>query len=617
MPDIIQLLPESVANQIAAGEVVQRPASIVKELLENAIDAGATSVKLILKDAGKTLIQVTDNGKGMSDTDARMAFERHATSKIKKIEDLFHVMTKGFRGEALASIAAVAQVELKTKQQGATLGTHIDIEGSKLKLHEATQTAEGTSFWVKNLFFNVPARRYFLKNDAVELRHCIDEFQRVAFTHSDVEFSFSHNGAEVFTLPRAPLRQRIVHLLGSRYNERLVPVEESTDIVHVSGYIGKPDTAKRTRGEQFFFVNQRFIKNSYLNHAVMSAFEELLPSGHFPLYMLYMEIAPEQIDINIHPTKTEIKFRDERAVYAILLAAVRRALGRHNISPTLDFEQETAINISPIRAGQEVQIPTLRVNADYNPFETTEKKSDALSGWFNAQEKGQSRWQEMMQIGLEVKPETKEKFLDQNNVAIEERTEQIAIDWEEDSPTFQVHRKYIARATRSGMLMIDQQRAHQRVLFEKYFAQMESGTGYSQQLLFPETITLSQTDFVLLQSMIDDVNALGFELEEFGGSTFKLNGTPADAGSTDAQKLLEGFVEQLKNERNSLQYTAREKMAWAMARTASIRHGQMLTQPEMTELVQQLFQCNVPYAAEYNKPTVITLSLNQLEQQFR
>ncbi|MFN0032854.1 MAG: DNA mismatch repair endonuclease MutL [Flavobacteriales bacterium] len=612
MPDIIQLLPESVANQIAAGEVVQRPASIVKELLENAVDSGATSIKLVLKDAGKTLIQVTDNGSGMSDTDARMAFERHATSKIKKIEDLFTVMTKGFRGEALASIAAVAQVEMKTKQQGATLGTHIEIEGSKVKFHEATQTAEGTSLWIKNLFFNVPARRYFLKNDSVELRHCMDEFQRVAFTHPDVEFTFTHNGTEVYTLPRTPLRQRIVHILGTRYNERLVPVEEATGIVKVSGYIGKPETAKRTRGEQFFFVNNRFIKNAYLHHAVISAFDSMLSSGHFPLYMLYLEIAPEQIDINIHPTKTEIKFRDEREVYAILLAAVRRALGRHNISPTIDFEQEVAIDASPLRNSTEVQIPHVHVNPEYNPFGSETKKENALSGWFKAKEKSEQRWQDLMQIGLTPKPEQSATTIETEQAVV-----QTALEIDDDSPCFQLHRKFIVRASMKGLLLIDQQRAHQRVLFEKYHAQMENGLGYTQQLLFPETVTLSPQDFALMQTIVADVLALGFEIEEFGGSTYKLSGTPADASTSDGQKLLEDFLEQLKNERSTLQYSVREKMGWALARTTSLRYGQMLTQPEMQELVQQLFKCNVPYAAEQGKATVVSLSLDQLEQQFR
>ncbi|MFM9985974.1 MAG: DNA mismatch repair endonuclease MutL [Flavobacteriales bacterium] len=614
MPDIIHLLPESVANQIAAGEVVQRPASVVKELMENSIDAGAGSVKLILKDAGKILIQVTDNGKGMSETDARMAFERHATSKIKKIEDLFTVTTKGFRGEALASIAAIAQVELKTRQTGAQLGTRIEMEGSKIKAHEADQCPEGTTFWIKNLFYNVPARRYFLKNDAIELRHCIDEFQRIAFTHPDVEFLFTHNGAEVFTLPKAPLRQRIVHMLGNRYNEKLVPVDERTDIVNVSGFIGKPESAKKTRGEQFFFVNNRYIRNAYLHHAIMSAFESLLPSGSFPLYLLYLEIDPEQIDINIHPTKTEIKFRDERAIYAILLAAVKRALGKFNISPSLDFEQETAIQISPLRAGQDVQYPKVDVNPDYNPFGASVKKNDALSGWFDRREREQGDWKDMLQVALEVKTTSPAQSSVEAQMDHEVQTE---IQWEDDAPPFQLHRKYITRASRTGLLLVDQQRAHQRILFEKYMRQLEIGSGYSQQLLFPETIDMAAGDFALLHAEFDALHALGFEIEEFGGTTFKLNGIPADAGTSDGQRLLEDFVEQIKNERQSIQYSPREKLAWALARTASIRYGQMLTQPEMKELLQLLFKCDMPYISENNKATVVTLSLQQLEQQFR
>ncbi|MBL7942941.1 MAG: DNA mismatch repair endonuclease MutL, partial [Flavobacteriales bacterium] len=345
MADIIHLLPENVANQIAAGEVVQRPASVIKELMENAIDAGASVVKVVIKDAGKTLIQVIDNGCGMSETDARMSFERHATSKIKKTEDLFHIVTKGFRGEALASIAAVAQVEMLTRLRGQVLGTRMEMEASKLRMLEPCQCPEGTSISVKNLFYNVPARRYFLKSDAIELRHMIDEFERVVLTHPDVEFSMIHNGTELLSLPKSNLRQRIVHTFGNKYNEKLVPVEESTGIVSVMGFVGKPDASKKTRGEQFFFANSRYIRNSYLHHAVMNAYEQLLPQGHYPLYFLYLEIDPAQIDINIHPTKTEIKFQDERSIYAILNAAVKRALGKFSISPSLDFDQEISIRV--------------------------------------------------------------------------------------------------------------------------------------------------------------------------------------------------------------------------------------------------------------------------------
>jgi len=617
MPDIIHLLPESVANQIAAGEVVQRPASVVKELLENAIDAKATSVKLVVKDAGKTLIQVTDNGIGMSETDARMSFERHATSKIKKTEDLFHIMTKGFRGEALASIAAVAQVEMKTRQQGAQIGTLLEVEGSKIKRHEAEHCPEGTTFAVKNLFFNIPARRYFLKSDAIELRHIIDEFQRVVLTHPDIEFSFTHNSAEVFTLPAVPLRQRIVHVMGTRYNEKLVPVDESTDIVSVSGFIGKPDMSKKTRGEQFFFINNRFIKNAYLHHAVMSAFQELLPNGHFPMYLLYMTINPAQIDINIHPTKTEIKFQDERAVYAILHAAIRRALGRFNIAPSLDFEQETAIHISPVRVGQEVRPPSVQINPDFNPFntDTKPKQESAVSGWFDKREQGADGWQDLLQI----KNDAVTQLEALNHIPASDEVLQTAVDFTFDEETipFQLHRKYIVCTTPKGMMLIDQQRAHRRVLFEKYIRQIEEGRGMVQQLLFPAEAELQPSDIALLQNQMDDIRALGFDLTIVENKQIEILGVPADASISDGQRLMEEFVEQLKNERENLHYKPRERMAWALARSSSIRYGQMLTEPEMSNTVALLMQCAMPYAAEHNKPTLITISMNQLEQQFK
>jgi DNA mismatch repair protein MutL len=612
MPDIIHLLPDAVANQIAAGEVVQRPASVVKELLENAIDAQSTNIILVVKDAGKTLIQVTDNGVGMSETDARMSFERHATSKIRKTEDIFHIHTKGFRGEALASIAAVAQVEMKTRQRGAQTGTLIEIEGSKIKRQEPESCTEGTTFAVKNLFFNIPARRYFLKSDSIELRHIIDEFQRVVLTHPEIAFTLLHNGQEVFSLPAVALRQRIVHVFGSRYNEKLVPVEESTDIVSVTGFLGKPDTAKKTRGEQFFFINNRFIKNSYLHHAVITAFQELIPNGHFPLYLLYLTIDPEQIDINIHPTKTEIKFQDERAVYAILHAAVRRALGRFSIAPSLDFEQETAIPISPIRAGQEIRPPSVQINPDFNPFKTEErpKRESAISGWFEKREKPDG-WQDLLQIKNDVNTPT--------YVPEHEEVIQTSVDFEleDDVLPFQLHRKYIVFTTPKGMMLIDQQRAHRRVLFEKYLRQMEEGKGMVQQLLFPAEASLQPADMALVEHQMDDIRALGFDVLMIDNNRLEILGVPADASISDAQRLMEDFVEQLKNERDNLQYSAREKMAWAFARSSSIRYGQMLTAPEMSNMVAQLMQCAMPYAAERGKPTLVTITLDQLDQQFK
>lgn len=615
MPDIIHLLPDAVANQIAAGEVVQRPASVVKELMENAIDAKSTSIKLVVKDAGKTLIQVTDNGIGMSDTDARMSFERHATSKIRKTEDIFHIHTKGFRGEALASIAAVAQVEMKTRQHGAQTGTLIEIEGSKIKRQEAELCTEGTTFAVKNLFFNVPARRYFLKSDSIELRHIIDEFQRVVLTHPEIAFSFTHNGQEVFTLPSVPLRQRIVHVFGTRYNEKLVPVDESTDIVSVAGFIGKPDTSKKTRGEQFFFINNRFIKNSYLHHAVMSAFQDLIPNGHFPMYLLYMTIDPAQIDVNIHPTKTEIKFQDERAVYAILHAAVRRALGRFSIAPSLDFEQETAIPISPIRVGQEVRPPSVQINPDFNPFDTEAKpkRDSAISGWFEKREQRVDGWQDLLQIKNDV-AQSGHQYIPQQEEVLQT---QVDFELDDDAQPFQLHRKYIVFTTPKGMMLIDQQRAHRRVLFEKYIRQMEEGRGMVQQLLFPAVAELQPSDIALLQNQMDDIRSLGFDLTIIENKQIEILGVPADASISDGQRLMEEFVEQLKNERENLHYKPREKMAWALARSSSIRYGQMLTAPEMSNMVTQLMQCAMPYAAENNKLTLVTITLDQLEQQFK
>lgn len=605
MPDIIQLLPDAVANQIAAGEVVQRPASAVKELMENAIDAGATAIQLIVKDAGKTLIQVTDNGKGMSETDARMSFERHATSKIKKIDDLFTVMTKGFRGEALSSIAAVAQVELRTKQRGASLGTAIQIEGSKVKSQQPEACAEGSSFLVKNLFFNVPARRYFLKSDSIELKHIIDEFQRIVLTHPEIEFSMHHNGAEIYSLPKSNHRQRIVHLFGARYNERIVPVEEHTDIVQVNGFIGKPDAAKKTRGEQFFFVNQRFIRNSYLHHAVMTAFQDLIPQGVFPFYVIFLEIDPAQIDINIHPTKTEIKFQDERSVYAILHAAVRRAIGKFSLSPSLDFEQETAIYNGPVRTNQEVRIPQVKVNPEYNPFESKPTRENPINAWFKEREATHD-WKNVLDI--------------KNHVPSSADLIQTQLDWNQDDPEvqpYQLHRKYIIFQNNAGLAVVDQQRAHQRVLFEKYLRQINQGKGLSQQLLFEEIVELQPADMALLQSHRDELLVLGFQFGEVNGSQIAVSGIPADAVTSNVQHVMESFVELLKNEASTTSYPPHEQVAWAMARAFGIKHGQMLTTPEMKELIKNLYQCDMPFVINQQKNTIYNISLIQLEQHFR
>lgn len=603
MSDIIRLLSDRVANQIAAGEVIQRPASVVKELVENAIDAGCQAVQVIIKDAGKTLIQIVDDGCGMSDTDARMAFEKHATSKIRSADDLFNIRTKGFRGEALASIGAVAQVELKTKLAEDTVGTKIEIAGSTIKSQEACQCPTGTAFQVKNLFFNVPARREFLKSDAVEFRHIIDEFQRVAFTHPDVAFSLFHNGNEIFNLPATPLRQRIVRLLGPRYDQRLVPMEESTDIVQLEGFIGKPEYAKKSRGEQFFFVNDRFIRNHYLHHAVTGAFEELLPKGFHPLYLIYMTIDPSEIDVNIHPTKTEIKFKDERSVYAIINSAVKQSLGKFNITPSIDFNTEVSINVAPLTSSQEVRQPNVKVNPEYNPFVEKEQKK-GLAGRFGQENSAPDNWQEVFEV-------TKQVEIPQE---IESRPEPII---DPSFPVFQIAGKYIASRIKSGLIVVNQQLAHERILYEKHLMYLSRNCGCTQQLLFPQTLDLSPSDFEIVKSREDDIRALGFDFEEFGKSTYKFAGLPAESRSSNVDQVFDSFLDQIKNHTDKLQSEPQRQLALALARSLSISEGTSLSHAEMRQLLDELFGCEVPNYSPGGAPTVATFTHKDLEEQFK
>jgi DNA mismatch repair protein MutL len=603
MSDIIRLLSDRVANQIAAGEVIQRPASVVKELVENAIDAGCQAVQVIIKDAGKTLIQIVDDGCGMSDTDARMAFEKHATSKIRSADDLFNIRTKGFRGEALASIGAVAQVELKTKLAEDNVGTKIEIAGSTIKSQEACQCPTGTAFQVKNLFFNVPARREFLKSDAVEFRHIIDEFQRVAFTHPDVAFSLHHNGNEIFNLPATPLRQRIVRLLGPRYDQRLVPMAESTDIVQLEGFIGKPEYAKKSRGEQFFFVNDRFIRNHYLHHAVTRAFEELLPKGFHPLYLIYMTIDPSEIDVNIHPTKTEIKFKDERSIYAIINSAVKQSLGKFNITPSIDFNTEVSINVAPLAAGQEVKQPNVKVNPQYNPFVEKERKQ-GLAGRFGQKNSAPDNWQEVFEV-------TKQVEIPQE---IESRSEPIV---DASFPVFQIAGKYIASRIKSGLIVVNQQLAHERILYEKHLMYLSRNCGCTQQLLFPQTLDLSPSDFEIVKSREDDIRALGFDFEEFGKSTYKFAGLPAESRSSNVDQVFDSFLDQIKNHTDKLQSEPQRQLALALARSLCISEGTSLSHAEMRQLLDELFGCEVPNYSPGGAPTVATFTHKDLEEQFK
>lgn len=624
MSDIIRLLPDAVANQIAAGEVIQRPASAVKELLENAVDAGATRIQLIVQDAGRTLIQVIDNGKGMTDTDARICFERHATSKISSADDLFNLRTMGFRGEALASIAAVAHVELRTRRPEDELGTCIRTEGSKILSQEPVNCPAGASFSVKNLYFNVPARRNFLKSDAAEFRHILDEFERVALAHPDIAFVFHHNGTEVFHLQPGNLRQRITGLCGNPYNQRLVPVDEHTDIVRITGFVVKPEYAKKSRGEQYFFLNTRFIKNSYLHHAVQGAFDQLLPPDTHPGYFLFLEVDPKTIDVNIHPTKTEVKFEDDRSVYAILRSAVKRALGQYSISPSLDFEQEMSIDI-PYKTTAPVSAPGIHVNPDYNPFATEEKtaaphpgKSSYTGGGLSTRDKNNlQNWQQLYALHTgtahsEIPAAHESETTVQQQSAFDDEPEQP-----KGAQVWQIHDRYIVSTIKSGVIIIDQQRAHERILYERYLRSLEQHAASCQQILFPETVELPLRDAALLTQLLDAVNALGFDIRPFGPRSFVIHGIPAGTEENDAQQLLTGMLADYQHSQQEVQLNTHEQLARALARQTAIRPGRSLTTTEMQALTDELFATSLPAHAPDGKPAVITFGLDELDKRFK
>ncbi len=624
MTNVIQLLPESVANQIAAGEVVQRPSSVVKELMENAIDAGATQVKLIIRDAGKALVQVVDDGCGMSETDARMCFERHATSKIREAKDLFAIRTMGFRGEAMASIAAVAQVEMRTRRAVDELGTRVVVEDSTVKSFEPCQAPAGTNIAVKNLFFNVPARRNFLKSDPVEMRHVLDEFQRIAIAHPDVFFSLHHNDQELFHLPVSNLRQRIVKIFGEAANKKLVPVQEETDILKISGFVGKPDYFKKSRGEQIFFVNKRFIKSNYLHHAVVSAYEDLLPPDTFPLYVLFLDMDPGRIDINVHPTKQEIKFDDEKLVYNYLKVTVRHALGAHSITPTLDFEQEPAFQSAP------VQSPVLRPTADKpgSVRDYTPKHPDRLA------DENLRNWQRLYE-GLDLldsKPTAGEEpgappagdapFLPPAGVEVLPSAEPTEMDDEGGSfskgqkEPYQIHGQYIVSQIKSGFVLIEQQAASERILYERFLEALRQQPVSTQQALFPKNIELAPADAALLRAILPDVNRLGFDIAEFGGDTFIVHGAPTDmGGGLTEEVLLERLLTQYKNNLE-LELGTQENLARSMARSAALKRGQPLSVVEMQDLIDQLFACSAPYRSPSGRICFITFELDELQKRF-
>ena len=622
MADIIQLLPDAIANQIAAGEVIQRPASIVKELMENAIDAGSTKVKLIVKEAGKALIQVIDNGCGMSETDARMSFERHATSKIRRAEDLFAIRTMGFRGEALASIAAVAHVEMRTRKQADDLGTRLVLEASEVRKQEVCQCAAGTSVAVKNLFYNIPARRNFLKSNTVEMRHIIDEFQRVALAHPDVFFSLHHNNSELFHLPPGNLRQRVTGVLGAHTNKKLVPLMEETDILRLYGFIGKPEYAKKTRGEQLFFINQRFIKSGYLNHAVLGAYEDLLSPDTYPLYVIFIDIAPSQIDINVHPTKQEIKFDDERLVYNYLKVTVRHALGQHSITPMLDFDQEgsfASTRIRPVSKGT--------AGMDKN-IEKRPSSIGDLEGRSKREEANLKHWEDLYQ-----NPEGGEDLPTPSSDSMADPEESFTIEssfsgddntLEDDQRTFtkqqrapyQVHASYIVSHIKSGFVLIDQQAAHERILYEEYIKILKDQAASSQQQLFPRTLELAPAEAALLKDILEPINLLGFDIQEFGANTFVINGVPAElVGKKDETAVIENLIEQFKGNID-FKLEVRENIARSMSRSAAIKRGQPLDVREMQELIDRLFACEVPFRSPNGRNCFVTFDLDELEKQF-
>ena len=615
MADIIQLLPDHVANQIAAGEVVQRPASVVKELLENAIDAGADTIKLIIKNAGKTLVQVIDNGKGMSHTDARLSFERHATSKIRSAEDLFQLHTKGFRGEALASIAAIAHVELKTKQDDDDVGNVLVIEGSKVTSQEVVVTPTGTSVAVKNLFFNIPARRNFLKSDTVELRHVIDEFHRVALAHPSISFALYNNGSESFNLPISNYRQRIVNIFGNKTNEKLVPVEEDTEVLKISGFVGKPEFAKKTRGEQYFFVNDRFIKSAYLNHAIASAFEGLLKTGTHASYFLYLTVNPQTIDINIHPTKTEIKFDDEHTLYALLRSAVKHSLGQFNIAPVLDFERDPNLDTPYSSKNNETNAPKVEVDRSFNPFQE-EKTSKARAAAFKKEPT--TSW-ESLYVGLESKGNDSKPNFTEVQFESEEHTASIFDDdnqIEKTHTTYQLHNKYIVSTIKSGMMVIDQHRAHQRVLYEDFLKNLTIKGAASQQLLFPLQLHFSPLDIAIINQLKVDLEHTGFVFSSVKDESVDITGVPVGVAESEVSIILEQLISDVENEVPDSHFSASDLLAKSMAKSLAIKTGQSLQKDEQEHLVNKLFACKEPNVSPTNRTTFVTMSVDELDKKF-
>jgi DNA mismatch repair protein MutL len=596
MGNIITLLPDHVANQIAAGEVVQRPASVVKELLENAIDAGSDHVQLIIKEAGKQLIQVVDNGKGMSITDARMAFERHATSKIKSASDLFALNTKGFRGEALASIAAVAHVEMLSKTSEDEIGTQIKIAGSEIREQEPVVAPKGTSISVKNLFFNIPARRNFLKSNTVELRHIIDEFHRVALAHPQIAFTFFQGVHELFDLPAVNLRKRIVHIFGSKMDAKLVPVEESTSVSSVSGFVIKPSAAKRTRGQQFFFVNDRFIKSPFMHHAIMNAYDGLLSEGTVPGYFIFFNLDPQTIDINIHPTKTEVKFEDEQSLYAILRSCVKHSLGMFNVAPTLDFDRDPNLDTPYNQVNQIAASPQLEVDSNFNPFKNPDTPRFSKPN--------ETNW-ESLYVEVESQP-IPTVLGDELNVSADYDSVKL----------FQLMNRYLVSSIGSALLVIDQQRAHERILYEQFLKTITQKQTASQQLLFTYDLELTSIQQVLLSDLEEVLIEAGFVFEKVGSSFISIKGIPASSSEKEIPNIFENLFASLESDLPSDSFSQSDLLSKSLSKTLSIKRGVPMKSEEQQRLLDDLFACKETQVSPFNRQIFITLTQEELDKKF-
>lgn len=613
MPDIIQLLPDNVANQIAAGEVIQRPASVVKELMENAVDAGSDDIELIIKDSGKTLIQVTDNGAGMSETDARMSIERHATSKIRKADDLFSIHTMGFRGEALASVAAIAHLEILSRRAADEMANLLRVEGSEVKEHQPTAAAAGTTIRVKNLFYNVPARRNFLKSDNAEYRHILEEFQRIALVYPDIRFSLIHNQSPVYKLEKTSQKKRVIDVFGASFNKKIVPVHSETSMAKITGFIGKPEYARKKRGEQYFFVNKRFIRHPYFHHAVNKAFQELLPEGYYPTYFIFFEIPPERIDINIHPTKTEVNFQDGAALYSVLMSVVKEGIGRFNLSPSIDFDTEQTMELAPPKDPSKIQPPGIHVDPEYNPFKNTQGTQKQMDEF--RQKRNLENWTQLYKLNTKTPSGQQEEA---HNADLETTVSADFSSSGNNEAMMQVSGRFIASVVKSGLMLVDQQAAHERILYEKFVKQLNNRRKGSQQQLFPQNVTFSGEDAEIIEELKDYLAYIGFDLQPVTKNTYAINGLPDDLSEKeDANAFLDSMLESYKMNYQTLENDRQISLAWAMAKNMAIKAGKTLTMQEMKSLINSLFACEMPDKSPSGKKTVEIVSPDEIEEKFK